>query len=120
FYVAMTRAQDSLTVLAHTDRFGKPQPSGYLRELAATGSGPWTQRAARPLTLDLAAATATLPAVSNIAPWLALPSRAAVSEMPLSASSIDAYETCPLKFKIRYDWRLAEEPTGALLYGATM
>jgi len=119
FYVAMTRAQDSLTLLGC--RRGKdPQPAGYLREIVSGGPGAWSQRAARAMAVDLAAATASLPPVSVVAPWLGLPVRASVREMALSASAIEAYETCPLKFKIRYDWRLPEEPSGALLYGSIM
>ena len=119
FYVAMTRAKDSLTLLGC--RRGKdPYPAGYLREIAGGGPGAWSSRAARVFTVDLAAAAAAMPEMSVVSPWLALPVRAAVREMPLSASAIEAYETCPLKFKIRYDWRLPEEPSGALLYGSVM
>jgi RecB family exonuclease len=49
-----------------------------------------------------------------------LPPRAEVNTMALSASAIESYETCPLKFKIRYDWRVPEEATAALQFGGIM
>jgi RecB family exonuclease len=38
----------------------------------------------------------------------------------LSASAIDTYDTCPLKFSLQAKWRLPEEPSAALQYGAAM
>jgi len=46
-----------------------------------------------------------------------LPARPEVTTMPLSPSAIEAYEDCPLKFKLKYDWRLPEEPSAALQFG---
>jgi len=120
FYVAMTRAQDTLTLMGKKDWRTKKVPGLYLREMLETKETglPWQERAPRPFTADLAARAA--PAVSFVEPWLVLPPRAEVSTMALSPSAIEAYETCPLKFKIRYDWRLPEEPTAALQYGGIM
>jgi DNA helicase-2/ATP-dependent DNA helicase PcrA len=117
FYVAMTRAKDTLTLMAKKDWRTKKVPSTYLREMLETREAglPWEERAPRAFTTDMAASTA--PALSAVEPWLMLTPRAEVSTMALSASSIEAYETCPLKFKIRYDWRLPEGPTAALQYG---
>lgn len=122
FYVAMTRAQDSLTLMAKKDWRSGNVPTVYLREMLEQkdASTLWEQRAPRAVTLDLAAAAAALPGVSAVAPWLMLPSRTELATMALSASAIESYETCPLKFKIKYDWRLSEEPTAALQYGGIM
>ena len=122
FYVAMTRAMDSLTLMARKPRGKDPWPAGYLRELVAIKDAAelWQQRPPRAVTLDLAAEAAALPGISAVAPWLMLPPRPEFSTMPLSASAIESYETCPLKFKLRYDWRLPEEPTAALQYGGIM
>jgi len=38
----------------------------------------------------------------------------------LSASSIQQYENCPLAYKLKYDWRLPEEPSAALQLGSAM
>ncbi|MBV9145373.1 MAG: PD-(D/E)XK nuclease family protein [Acidobacteria bacterium] len=38
----------------------------------------------------------------------------------MSASAIETYSTCPLKFALQYRWRLPEEPSAALQYGAAM
>lgn len=122
FYVAMTRAQDSLTLLARKDRFGKPLPSGYLRDLSKWPDARplWSQRDAAPVTVDIAAQAGALPQVSAVAPWVLLPVRPEVKAMALSASAIETYDACPLRFKFRYDWRLPEEPGAALQFGAAM
>lgn len=120
YYVAMTRAQDTLTLMGKKDWRTKKVPGLYLREMLETKEPglPWEERPTRAFTADMAASAA--PAISFVEPWLLLPPRPEMAAMPLSPSAIEAYETCPLKFKIRYDWRLPEEPTAALQYGGIM
>jgi putative RecB family exonuclease len=38
----------------------------------------------------------------------------------LSASSLQDYETCPLRYKLRHDWRLPEDASAALQFGSAM
>jgi DNA helicase-2/ATP-dependent DNA helicase PcrA len=120
FYVAMTRAQDALT-LSSSCLGGKKDrvPSRFPRQLAAEKSvkSCWQGRDAPPYTVDVEAGEA---AVSAVAPWMLLPPRWAPGEMPLSATGVETYERCPLQFKIRRDWNLPEEPSAAMQYGSAM
>jgi RecB family exonuclease len=40
--------------------------------------------------------------------------------LELSASAIQTYESCPLKYKLRYDWRLPEDASAAPQFGNAM
>jgi len=125
FYVAMTRARDSLQIYA---REGKGQtdktPAGYMRELiknpdlkrwlrvsSATG-------AQKPLDL-VAASSPTYPDESRVNLWLDLPVLEGLHRR-LSASAIDTYERCGLQFQLSRDWRLSAQPAAAMQYGASM
>ncbi len=125
FYVAMTRARDSLRIYAREGR-GKinKNPDGYTRELIENKSlAPWfkvAQAAGSQRTLDLAAATSALyPPESPTAGWFDLPVQQNL-HMRLSASAVDSYERCGLQFKLDRDWRLATKPAAAMQYGAAM
>jgi DNA helicase-2/ATP-dependent DNA helicase PcrA len=119
FYVAMTRARDSLTLYGRKGT-GKtdPTPPGYLRELAKDRNlGQWrTLRPARGFQTDIFAATGL---VSRTAEWLGLPPGSNLGAR-LSASAVAAYEKCPLQFKLEREWRLPTEPPAPLQYGASM
>jgi DNA helicase II / ATP-dependent DNA helicase PcrA len=125
FYVAMTRARDSLRVYSREGR-GKinKNPDGYMRELIENKSlAPWLRvspaRGAQ-LPLDIfAAATPAYPAASRVAEWLELPAQQNL-HMRLSASAVDSYQRCGLQFKLDRDWRLAAKPAAAMQYGAAM
>ncbi|MGH9492205.1 MAG: ATP-dependent helicase [Terriglobales bacterium] len=115
FYVAMTRAQDSLT-LSSGRRGGKnPVPERFLRQIAEEKavSACWRRKDAAPYRIDLEAGAA----VSAVAPWMLLPPRWTPGELSLSATGVESYELCPLQFKIKYDWALPGEPTAAMQYG---
>ncbi|MGH9601360.1 MAG: ATP-dependent helicase [Terriglobales bacterium] len=119
FYVAMTRARDSLTLSGRKARGKDPVPSRFLRELAqhrALASVLW-RREAREYTVDLEAAAAP---ASAITPWIQMEPRAPLSEMALSASAIEMYERCPLQFKIARDWNLPGEPAAPMQFGAAV
>ncbi|MCI0354365.1 MAG: ATP-dependent helicase [Acidobacteria bacterium] len=120
FYVAITRARDSLTLSGRKARGRDPVPSRYLRDLAqqrALASLLWC-RDAREYTVNLEAAAAA--PVSAVTPWILLEPRVPLSEMPLSASAIEMYERCPLQFKIARDWNLPAEPAAPMQFGATV
>ena len=120
FYVAVTRARDSLTLSAKRETRGKdPVPTRYLRHLAQKKElAPFLwRREAREYRVDLEAATATASAVT---PWILLQPRVPLQGVPLSASAIETYERCPLQFKIARDWNLPAEPAAPMQFGAAV
>ena len=116
FYVAMTRARDSLTIYAKCGSGQDPTPAGFLRDLLKDRSLHLflCQRAAQGAG-GLAPAT---PAAS-LSRWIDLPPTSEVGRR-LSASAVETYENCPLQFKLDREWRIPGEVPAALQYGATM
>ncbi len=121
FYVAMTRARDTLAVCAKPGRSAKnPTPDGYLRDLLADKNlrGTLEQHTFRPYNIPLIAARAeTHPPVSGLADWLLRPPSGALALGPLSAGAIDRYDTCPLQFKLQREWKIPGSVSANLLYG---
>ena len=121
FYVAMTRARDTLTIFG---KFGRGQkdntPPGFLRELIKNRhlKDFLTHRVARAFQTDIFA-TAEAPATSRLAQWIDLPTGPELATA-LSASAIQRYEICPLQFKLEREWRIPAEVSAALQYGAAM
>jgi DNA helicase II / ATP-dependent DNA helicase PcrA len=122
FYVAMTRARDSLTIYAKEGKGRKdPSPPGFVRELLKdqTLSGSLIRRDARALQVDLFAGEAPELPQTNLSSWLALnPSFGLASR--LSATAIELYKTCPLQFKLEREWRIPGEIPAAMQYGASI
>jgi DNA helicase II / ATP-dependent DNA helicase PcrA len=125
FYVAMTRARDSLHVYSKQGK-GKlnKNPDGYMRELIEDKSlSPWlTVIPARgtQTSLDIfAEASLAYPAESQTNVWFELPVLAGLHTR-LSASAVDTYERCGLQFKLDRDWRLSAKPAAAMQYGAAI
>ncbi len=123
FYVAMTRARDTLHIYGKQGSGKKdPTPPGNIRELLAENSlrsvlvGRNTM--APPVNI-FAEESLGYPEPSRLADWLKLDATPGL-EKKLSASAVDTYERCPLRFKLERDWRLASKPTAALQYGASM
>ena len=120
FYVAMTRARDSLTMYGKKGT-GKtdPSPPGYLRDLSKDRKLATAVhvRPARDFQTDIFAAAAV--PLTRTEEWLALPPASNLAAR-LSASAVAAYEKCPLQFKLEREWRLPTEPPGPLQYGASM
>ena len=121
FYVAMTRARDTLTLYAPFGR-GKNDktPSGYLREfLKCNELRPILRRRnCREFQTDIFAASEVAP-LSRLSEWLALPPTSDLAAT-LSASAIDRYKVCPLQFKLAREWRIPDEVSAALQYGASI
>ena len=95
-------------------------PSKYMRELVNAGSlkGEIEFRALPPAQIpQLHAAAEPLP---NLSHWIQLPARGGGQVLELSASAIQTYESCPLSYKLRYDWRLPEDASAALQFGNAM
>jgi DNA helicase-2/ATP-dependent DNA helicase PcrA len=123
FYVAMTRARDSLSIYAKQGTGKKDKtPAGLVRELLQDSAlrACLASRSARPSqTTIFAAASPAYPAASRTAEWLDLPASEGLSAR-LSASAVDTYERCPLQFKLERDWRMSQEIPAAMQYGAAM
>ena len=125
FYVATTRARDSLHIYSRQGR-GKTNknPDGYMRELIENRSlsGSLTAIPARgaQTSLDIfAEASLTYPAESQTNLWFELPVLEGLQSR-LSASAVDTYERCGLQFKLERDWRLSAKPAAAMQYGAAI
>ncbi len=120
FYVAMTRARDSLTIYARQGKGKDPTPPGFLRDLVkdATLKRYLRERPARGFQTDLFGAAGTQ-ASTRTAQWLELPPISDLSAK-LSASAVQTYETCPLQFKLEREWRIPGEVPAAMQYGAAM
>jgi DNA helicase-2/ATP-dependent DNA helicase PcrA len=124
FYVAMTRAKDTLTLYGRPGTGKDTSPPKYLRELLQNKSlQAWRrQREPQALLIDLEAAEATETSMSlpsPLAAWFALP-LPPPAKRSLSASAIESYERCPLQFKLSRDWRIPDEAPAALQYGSAM
>jgi superfamily I DNA/RNA helicase/RecB family exonuclease len=123
FYVAMTRARDTLHIYGKQGTGKKdPTPAGPIRELLLENSlrGALIPRAAIGSPVDLFAEESLgYPEPSRLADWLGLPATEGL-QLQLSASAVDTYERCPLRFKLERDWRLASKPAAAMQYGASM
>lgn len=118
FYVAMTRARDSLTIYAKPGKGKDARPAAFVRELmdARVPRPGWR---ARPPELRLAAQAAASD-VAGLGGWMLLPPSQRALAGPLSASAIEMYETCPLKFKINRDWNVPGDISAALQFGSAM
>lgn len=125
FYVAMTRARDSLRIYAKQGR-GKTNknPDGYMRDLIENRSlSAWLRAipaTGAQTTLDIAAAASSVDlSEPRVNTWLELPVLDGLHRR-LSASAVDTYERCGLQFKLERDWRLPGKPAAAMQYGATI
>jgi DNA helicase II / ATP-dependent DNA helicase PcrA len=124
FYVAMTRAKDTLAIYTHQGKSKKdPTPTKFLREfmLKPACKKYWSVRTAEAVQ-DLLFAEEelriTLPQ-SNVAAWLLRPPSGEFFT-GLSASAIVIYEECPLRFRLEREWNLPREVSASLHYGAAM
>jgi superfamily I DNA/RNA helicase/RecB family exonuclease len=122
FYVAMTRARDSLTIYAKKGT-GKtdPTPAGFLRDLLKDSSlRRWLlQGVPRGFQTDMFAEAAAPVTMTRTNEWLAMPPAADLHSR-LSASAVQTYETCPLQFKLEREWRIPNEVPAAMQYGAVI
>jgi len=125
FYVAMTRARDSLHMYGKQGIGRDKTPAGFLRELIGNlALQPWLRaRSALPSQPELieiaAAADPARQQGSRLPGWLELPAIEGL-DARLSASAIETYETCPLQFKFEREWKLSRQLHAAVQYGAAM
>lgn len=124
FYVAMTRAKDTLAIYAHLGRGKKnPKPTQFLRDFMIDPAYKrfWSAHSAAAVQDTLFAEEEQRIALgqSNVAAWLLMdPSANFVTG--LSASAIEIYEECPLRFKLEREWNLPRDVSASLHYGAAM
>jgi RecB family exonuclease len=123
FYVAMTRARDTLAIYTKQGTAKKdPTPTKFLREFMPNPAYKnfWRSRPAAAVQDDLFAEEAKIPIEhSNVAAWLLTPPSANFFT-GLSASAITTYEGCPLRFKLEREWNLPHDVPATLHYGAVM
>jgi DNA helicase II / ATP-dependent DNA helicase PcrA len=120
FYVAVTRARDTLALHAKRSRAkAEPLPLKYMRELG-------TDRGLKAFVLQREAVF-RLPSVAAAAQpesEAELPMQgslfASAPVRSLSASAIDTYQTCPLRFKFAKEDGIPDEAGAALQYGNAM
>ena len=120
FYVAMTRAKDTLAIYANQGKGRTPTPGKFLREfmLRAQYASFWTMRVAAAVQDRLFAEEEQRVALeqSTVAAWLLMDPSADFAT-GLSASAIDIYERCPLRFKLEREWNLPRDVSASLHYG---
>ena len=121
----MTRARDSLRIYSQQGK-GKANknPNGYMRELIENrGLSGWLQAipaGGAQTSLDIFAAVSPVyPAQSQTNAWFDLPVLQGL-HLRLSASAVDTYERCGLRFKLERDWRIPSRPAAAMQYGASI
>ncbi len=125
FYVAMTRARDSLQIYARegTGKLDKT-PAGFMRELVKDRSlDPWLRSApacGSQAKLEMFGGASPLyPAESQTNLWFELPALEGLHGR-LSASAVETYNRCGLQFKLERDWRIPRKPAAAMQFGAAI
>lgn len=124
FYVAMTRAKDTLAIYANAGKSkNDPKPTKFLREFMVHPGYRkfWSTHSAAAVQDLLFAEEEQRVALehSKVAAWLLMDPSADFST-GLSASTIEIYEQCPLRFKLEKEWNLPREVSASLHYGAAM
>jgi superfamily I DNA/RNA helicase/RecB family exonuclease len=121
FYVAMTRARDSLTIYARKGKGHDPTPAGYLRDLLKSpGLSRWLRsRQARPFQTDMFGETSAAACTSRTSEWISLPPAQNLNAR-LSATAVASYDLCPLQLKLEREWNLPHKAPAALHYGGAM
>ena len=121
FYVAMTRARDTLSIYGKEGKGKELTPPGYLRELLKNQQlKPWFRsRRAQAMQTEIFAEARQPVGNSRTSEWLALPPARDLGER-LSASAVQTYETCPLQFKLQREWNIPGEIGGAMQFGAAV
>jgi DNA helicase-2/ATP-dependent DNA helicase PcrA len=123
FYVAMTRAEDSLAIYAKQGTGTDTRPTKFLREFMGEQAykKSWRALQAAAVQEQLFAEEEQKAAIqhSKVAAWLLMdPTASFVTG--LSATAIETYEECPLRFKLEREWNLPRDVPASLHYGAAM
>jgi DNA helicase II / ATP-dependent DNA helicase PcrA len=136
FYVALTRAQDRLTITSLTEKKGRVpvfiedllmDPAVNRRDLQQSAPK-LKKQAPRPTAVPLSTPASELFPVSEepprifsrIASWAEEFHPPAPDPLKLSSSAVDNYRKCPQQYAFSYLWSLKEGPRAALTFGSVM
>jgi DNA helicase II / ATP-dependent DNA helicase PcrA len=136
FYVALTRAQDRLTITSLTEKKGKMpvfiedllmDPAVKRRDLQQSAPK-LKKQALRPTAVPLSTPASELFPVSEepprifsrIARWAEEFRPPTPEPLKLSSSAVDNYRKCPQRYAFSYLWSLKEGPRAALTFGSVM
>jgi ATP-dependent DNA helicase UvrD/PcrA len=121
FYVAMTRARESLVVCTRKGNNKRRRPTAFVANLMDDAAcKPYrreTKVAPPPVSekgIDIAASAGPLIGLEG---WLLAPPSARLHSPSLSSTAVEMYESCPLRFKLSRDWNIPGPPGAALEYG---
>jgi DNA helicase-2/ATP-dependent DNA helicase PcrA len=135
FYVALTRAQDRLTITTVTDKKGKVavfledilmDAAIKRRDVLQTAPAKKPVSARRELELEtnegeLFPATEEPPRIfSRIAKWAEQYHPPLAEPLKLSASAVDNYRRCPQQYAFNHLWSLKEGPRAMLSFGSVV
>jgi DNA helicase II / ATP-dependent DNA helicase PcrA len=116
FYVAVTRAEDRLTITTLTEKKGKVPV--FIEEIVQPGDH---LRDAELEELPLFPAAADAPKIfSRIAEWAEEFHPPSPEPLTLSPSAVSGYLTCPQQYLFGYLWSLREGPGAAMTFGAVI
>jgi DNA helicase-2/ATP-dependent DNA helicase PcrA len=121
FYVALTRARSTLTLCTVSN--DRQRPSPFLQELAEPPNPHlhWKKPAVVAPPSESGGAAESVPSArhSRIGEWASslLP---APDGFSLSASGLETYLQCPLKYQFSYRWQIPLPPTPPMLFGSAM
>jgi DNA helicase-2/ATP-dependent DNA helicase PcrA len=133
FYVAMTRAKRRLTLTSVINKRSKA--SAFLDDVLQPGSVrsdvvqfapkvtlPPAQEAADPAAAEqlFGPADPTARAYSRIGAWARTYRPPVFEPLQLSATAVDGYKSCPLKFLLGHQWGLRGGPHAAMTFGSVM
>ncbi len=142
FYVALTRARQQLTLSTIVNKRRKESPfledflqNAKIQKLDAVQSAPRvelppTEETAQPAAESteparlfgstLATAQVTAGAYSRVALWAKAYHPPRPEPLQLSASAINDYTECPMKYQFRYSWGLRGSPHPQMTFGVVM
>jgi DNA helicase II / ATP-dependent DNA helicase PcrA len=138
FYVALTRAQKRLTLSTIVNRRKKPSPflDDFLMkaEIQKTDVAQSAPKVDVPPSEEIAGPVPAAPdptrlfpagpentrAYSRVALWAKAFHPPRPEPMQLSASAIDAYDRCPMKYMFQYVWNIRGGPHAQMTFGNVM
>ena len=135
FYVALTRAEDRLTLTTVREKRGKVpvfiedivmEPSIKRRDVLQIAPKPKPQKteidkALGPMSGDLFAAAETPAKIfSRIADWAEVFHPPSPEPLKLSSSAVENYRKCPQRYLFNHLWSLKEGPRAMLSFGSVI
>jgi DNA helicase-2/ATP-dependent DNA helicase PcrA len=136
FYVALTRAEDRLTITALAEKKGRVppfiedilmEPALQRRDVLQLAPKPAVNvNGAKPVAVIPATGLLFAPAVerpkifSRIAEWAETFLPAPPEPLELNPSAVDSYRKCPQKYLFAYLWSLQEGAKATLTFGRVM